>query len=144
MIKKYLLLFIIFTTLGHVNAQTIDNESEKLSDLISQWEHRDGASFISISFELTKIFLKNDSLFLEKMYNKNEVFNTWVDKLQAGVFTAYEAGNDCIEKQLYVAFYEKLKNMMLEKITLNNEEKYYTMLRRLKLKLNEISIKFID
>lgn len=138
------ILFIVLAIYG-VPAQSTFTDSSHIEELIQKWDNRDGEQFIEIGSELSKCFVENDSVFLERMSRHDKSFESWVDHLQASSFTAYEAGDDSVEQVLYSAFYNKLKELMLDKAKKwINDSKYKLMAAALIRKLNTIEIRSIE
>lgn len=139
--RQLCLLALLIICFSRVNAQ---NEKENLGKLIKKYEKSDGSLGAEISFQLAKEFIKNDTLFIQEMsYHKN-TFGDWLKNLQYETFTVYNA-EDHIDDLLYKAYYEELKKLMNERIAnLQNNVKYGDIVKRIKKKLDEIKVRFID
>lgn len=139
-IYKNIFFLLLVPSIFAQNAAKLQMET-----LIQRWDNRDGSQFIEIGFELSKFFVENDSIFLREMSKNKNTFSSWLDKLQFSSFTAYEAGDDKIEHILYTAFYNKLKELMLEraKIWINHSE-YQYMVNEIIIKLNSINVRFVE
>lgn len=140
---KKLYLIICLLIVSSVNyGQTRDEKS--LDSLITAWQHRDGAQFIELSYSISKMFIQNDTLFYRVMKKNVEAFNSWLVGLQNSVFLIREY-NDNVDKELQNAYYSKLLNMMKAKTRLlPGNYQYAALAKKIKYKLKDIKIMFVD
>ena len=86
-----------------------------IQDLIVQWRNRDGALFQELGPNLSKALVKSPRAFLRAMGNDPESFDSWTRGLEAHTFTIHESDGE-LEDELYTAYYEKLKNLMEDRL----------------------------
>lgn len=121
------------------------NENNEIKYLLKKWDKSDGEETFIIGMEISKYLIKNDSLFFKEMKNNSKGFESWLKELQSVTFTAYEAGDDEVEKILWTAYYKKLKELMMKKaLKWMNSTKYSKLAEKIAIKLNSIKIRFID
>ena len=106
--------------------------------------NRDGEGEIDISYDISKMVIENDSLFFKVMYQHKKDYKEWLDNLDNDVFTIYNA-EDNVEKILYTAYYEKLKQLMLNVTKkYKSSNKLYGMVKDLREKLKKTKITVIE
>lgn len=119
-------------------------DKKKLENLVSQWKERDGGAVAELSFELSKAFVASDTMFLDIMLANPDDFESWVAGLEDATFTVYRS-RDEVDDMLYTAYYEKLKNLMLEKCSKYVDHKRYKKLANiLRNRLGSMKIKIVD
>lgn len=138
--KYFIFIFLMFSQI--LEAQCSDKD---VAALIDQYRNRDGAQFIEVGSELSKYLVKCDSVFFRQMSYNPDVYSEWLKVIEVSTFTIFEAGNDKLEQQLYSAYYDKLKQLMIisAKKWVGND-RYKIMAEQMIKKLNEIEIRFID
>gem|GEM_PF-5978769 len=97
-----------------------------------------------MNYIISKGLVAEDSLFFKTMYTHHEAFTKWLDYLDTGTFTIYNAEDD-VDIILYTAMLSKLKELMLEKTEKYlHHPKYKKLAQKVKERLRNISIRFID
>lgn len=119
-------------------------EDSQMTQLVKKWKTRDGAQTVELSYELSKSLVSCDSLFYQVMSLERGVLSSWLDELQYGTFTIYEA-DDEVEIVLYQAYYSRLKELMIRKNHhfLQHPE-YGDIAEIIREKLEKITIRAVD
>lgn len=139
--KHLCLLALLVICFSQVKAQ---NEKENLVKLIKKYEKKDGSIGFELSIKLAREFIKNDTLFIQEMSHHKNAFEDWLNDLQYETFTVFNA-EDRVDELLYKAYYEELKRLMNDKIaSLQSNVKYSDFVKRIKKKLDDIKVRFID
>ncbi|MEE9493674.1 MAG: hypothetical protein V3W04_09900 [Gammaproteobacteria bacterium] len=81
--------------------------------LVQDWKQRDGGAVQEVGTELSKSFVQSPEAFMASMSENSKEFQDWIEGLEIHTFTIYESRTE-LEDELYLAYYEKLKTMMLE------------------------------
>lgn len=108
--------------------------------LVEDWKQRDGAAVQEVGTELSKSFVQSPEAFLASMSENSEEFRDWIDGLENHTFTIYESRTE-LDDELYLAYYEKLKSMMLEAARACKQTKYKDLAVVIEDKLNKIEIR---
>lgn len=138
-------LFVLYSLIFMSSTFTLGQDyRSNLNKIIKEWGKRDGAKEIELSYDISKKMIENDSLFFEIMSEHKKAYNSWVGNLGSDVFTVYNS-KDKIEDTLYIAYYEKLKQLMINVTAkYSPNSKYYEIVRLLRKKLETIKINLID
>ena len=110
--------------------------------LIEDWKKRDGAAFQEVGTELSKSFVQSPEAFLASMNINSKEFDDWLDGLEVHTFTIYESRSE-LDDELYQAYYEKLKSLMLQAAEACESSKYRDEARRIKNVLEKTQIRRI-
>jgi len=86
-----------------------------MNDLIARWRQRDGGAVAEVGTELSEALVKSPQAFFAMMRNDPESFDAWLRGIQHHTFTAFEA-KDELHDELYTAYYNRLKELILEAI----------------------------
>jgi len=81
--------------------------------LVEDWKRRDGAGVAEIGTALSKSLVVSPNAFLESMSANPREFEAWLDDLEHHTFTIFESRSE-IDDKLYMAYYEKLRELMVE------------------------------
>ena len=84
-------------------------------DLIVQWRRRDGAMFQEVGTRLSKALVQSPRAFLEAMAKDPDSFDSWTKGVETHTFTVYESDGE-LEDQLYTAYYQRLKELMEDRL----------------------------
>jgi len=115
-------------------------ESNTVHDLLERWRRKDGAEFIEIGQRLAKCFIKTPNEFIKAMHHDKESFTSWVNSLRENTFTIFEAADD-IDDELYTAYYERLKSMMIAEANALLDSEYRDEAATLIETLNQIKVR---
>jgi hypothetical protein len=110
--------------------------------LIDTWRQRDGAAFQEIGTELSKSFVQSPEAFLAAMSKNPKELNDWLNELGTHTFTIYESRAE-IDDELYLAFYEKLKSLMLDAAKSCKNSEYKDIAARIEDVLNKVEVRRI-
>lgn len=110
--------------------------------LIDRWKQRDGAAVQEIGTELSKSFVQSPEAFLAAMSKNPTELNAWVDGLETHTFTIYESRTE-LDDELYLAFYEKLKSLMLDAARACKNTEYQDIAIRIENALKKLEIRRI-
>ena len=80
--------------------------------LVEQWKDSDGAAFAEIGTELSKALVCAPRTFMQVMRDDTESYNSWLKGIAQHTFTIYESQGE-VEDDLYIAYYEELKQLMI-------------------------------
>ena len=83
--------------------------------LLKLWKKRDGAAGAEIGIELAKSLVLSPKAFMMSMRDEPECFEEWLDSIDH-IFTIFESSGE-VEDDLYQAYYEKLKDLMISAAT---------------------------
>ncbi len=110
--------------------------------LIEDWKRRDGAAAQEIGTELSKSFVQSPEAFLASMNENPKEFKDWLEGLGNHTFTIFEARNE-VEDELYLAYYEKLKALMLDAARSCRETKYGDLAKAVENEVNKVKVRRI-
>ncbi len=110
--------------------------------LIQAWKQRDGAAFQEVGTELSKTFVKSPEAFLSSMSENPKELQDWIDDLETHTFTIFESRSE-LEDELYVAYYEKLKSLMIDAARSCRHTKFGEIASKIEEALNKVEIKRI-
>ncbi len=110
--------------------------------LIEDWKHRDGAAFQEIGTELSKSFVQSPEAFLAAMSNNPQELQDWIDGLENHTFTIFESRSE-LEDELYLVFYEKLKDLMLDATKACKNSEHKDIAAKIEAALNKAKVKRI-
>ena len=79
--------------------------------LVERWKDRDGAAFAEVGTELSKALVRAPQAFMKVMQDDCESYDSWLNGIAQHTFTIYESSGE-VEDDLYMAYYEKLKQLM--------------------------------
>ena len=79
--------------------------------LVEQWKGRNGAILPEVGTELSKALVRAPQAFMEIMQDDCESYDSWLNSIAQHTFTIYESSGE-VEDDLYMAYYEKLKQLM--------------------------------
>ena len=82
--------------------------------LVERWKDRDGAAFAEVGIELSKAFVRAPQAFMKVMQEDRESYDSWLNGIAQHTFTIYRSSGE-VEDDLYMAYYEKLKQLMIGK-----------------------------
>lgn len=88
---------------------------EAVPKLVEQWKGRDGTAVAEVGTELSKSLIQSPKAFLTTMKKDQESFSSWLEDIRNHTFTIYEA-TDELEDDMYTAYYERLKQLMIEAV----------------------------
>jgi len=88
-------------------------ESLDVEKLLTRWRTADGASGFEIGEDLSKAAIQVPREFLRAMTASPREFDQWLRDIQYHTFTLYKS-RDALEDELYAAYYERLKQKMLD------------------------------
>lgn len=90
--------------------------------IVESWKSCDGAAVAEIGSELSKSLAQAPKAFFQAMKTDPESFESWLEGLPQHTFTIYESQSK-LDDDLYMAYYEKLKGLMIKatKSLLNSE-----------------------
>lgn len=135
------LILIVFTFTIMIFGQC---KYDSVDEIINRWDKRDGEEEYILSLKLSKNIIINDSLFFKKMKNNGKIYEEWLSNLQYTVFTIFDY-EDSVDIILKTAYYEKLKNLMLEKANkYKNNTSFGKLAIKMIKKLAKIKIRIID
>lgn len=137
-------ILLVFYCTGLSQNTEHHTDKEKILDLVNKFQNRDGAQFVELSYNLSKMLVLNDSVFFKVMFNNQDTFCSWIEGLQKGTFTVY-CYEDNVDKVLKKAMFSKLKELMqMHNNKYIENPKYKYLSKKLRQRLKDISIKFID
>lgn len=110
--------------------------------LIEDWKQRDGAAVQEIGTELSKSFVQSPEAFLVAMSKNPKELQDWIDGLGTHTFTIYESRTE-LDDELYLAFYEKLKSLMLDAARACKNTEYGEIAARIEAALNKVEVRRI-
>lgn len=113
-----------------------------IPQLIKDWKQRDGAAFQEIGTELSKSFVQSPESFLAAMSKNPKELNDWIDGLGTHTFTIYESRTE-LDDELYLAFYEKLKSLMLDAARVCKNTEHKDIAIRIEDALNKVEVRRI-
>lgn len=113
-----------------------------IAQLLERWKTRDGALVAEIGIELSKALVTSPKAFLVAMRGDQEGFKAWLDGLQHHTFTLFES-RDELDDQLYTAYYEKLRELMVKALKPLVESEYSAEAKQVITALDSTSIKRI-
>jgi hypothetical protein len=108
--------------------------------LVESWRKRDGAAFQEVGTELSKSFVQSPEVFLAAMSQNTKDFNDWLDGIEAHTFTIYESRTE-LDDELYHAYYEKLKSLMLHAAEAFESSAYSDEAKRIINALRKVEIR---
>lgn len=82
--------------------------------LVERWKDRDGAVSAEVGIELSKAFVRAPQAFMKVMRDDRKSYDSWLDGIAQHTFTIYESRGE-VEDDLYMAYYEELKQRMMHK-----------------------------
>ena len=80
--------------------------------LVEQWKDRDGVAVAEVGTELSKALVRAPRAFMQTMQGNRESYDSWLNGLAQHTFTIYESRGE-VEDDLYMAYYEELKQLMI-------------------------------
>jgi hypothetical protein len=110
--------------------------------LIEDWKRRDGAAVQEIGTELSKSFVQSPEAFLKAMSENPKELQEWIDGLETHTFTIYESRTE-LDDELYLAYYEKLKKLMIEAAKACRNTKYSEIAERIEEALSKVEVRRI-
>ena len=110
--------------------------------LIEDWKKRDGAAVQEIGTELSKSLVQSPEAFLKTMSANPSELNAWIDGLETHTFTIYESRTE-LDDELYLAFYKKLKSLMLDATRACKNTEHKEIAARIEDALNKVEIRRI-
>ncbi len=110
--------------------------------LVEDWKKRDGAAFQEVGTELSKSFVQSPEAFLSTMNKNDKEFEDWLDGIGTHTFTIYESRAE-LDDELYQAYYEKLKSLMIEAAKACENTMYGDKAKRIKEVLEKTEIRRI-
>lgn len=113
-----------------------------IPQLIEDWKRRDGAAVQEIGTELSKSFVQSPEAFLASMSENPKQLKDWIDGLENHTFTIFESRTE-LDDELYLAYYEKLKTLMLEAARACKQTKYSDLATRIEVVLSKVEIRRI-
>lgn len=120
------------------------NKNNNIDQLLKKWDSRDGAEVFTLTFNLSKSLLLNDTAFFSSMRQNENKYDEWLSKLQSFVFTIYDY-DDKIDIILHTAYYDKLKELMQEKAAKFKSDKVFgRFAEKLLKKLDCIKVEKIE
>jgi len=123
---------------------TLDEKigEKTIAQLLERWRTRDGALVAEIGIELSKALVTSPKAFLVAMRDDEEGFKAWLDGMQHHTFTLFESRGE-LDDDLYTAYYEKLRELMVKALKPLVESEYSTEAKRVIAALDSVSIKRI-
>jgi hypothetical protein len=85
-----------------------------IENLMERWRRRDGAAVTEVGYALSEAAVTSPEVFLSLMQKDPESFEAWLADLQHHTFTVHELWSGPVQQDLYTAFYERLRQLMLE------------------------------
>ena len=76
------------------------------------------------------------------MSENPKAFQDWIDDLEVHTFTIYESSTE-LDDVLYLAYYEKLKTLMLEAARASKQTEYKDQALSIEEALNQIEVRRI-
>jgi len=113
-----------------------------IAQLLQRWKTRDGALVAEIGTELSKSLVTSPMAFLSAMRDDEEGFNAWLDGMQQHTFTLFESRSE-IDDDLYTAYYEKLRELMVNAVKPLLDSEYSVEAKRVTDVLAAVSIQRI-
>lgn len=110
--------------------------------LVEDWKRRDGAAVQEVGTELSKSFIQSPEAFLASMSENPKEFQDWIEGLENHTFTIYESRTE-LDDELYIAYYEKLKTLMLEAARTCKQTQYKELAAKIEDILGKIEIRRI-
>jgi hypothetical protein len=110
--------------------------------LLERWNQRDGAAGAEVGTELSKAFVTSPLAFLKAMKENDEALESWLKDIEHHTFTMFESRGE-LEDDLYGAYYEKLKALMVEAAQQALTSEYREQARRVLDALNNVQIRRI-
>ena len=140
LLKSFVFICVICMATNLLTKQDINN----LTELIQKLSKSDGGETFELNYKISKALVANDSLFFKVMNAHQQEFQLWLDDLDTGTFTIFNAEDD-VDIILYTAMLAKLKELMLEKTDKYlNHPKYKKLAQKVKERLSNISVRSID
>lgn len=120
-----------------------DRASEsKADDLVDAWNSRDGFGVVESGTALSKFLVSAPRSFFLAMQRAPDSFESWIENLEHHTFTIFESSSD-VDDDLYMAFYEKLREKMLQQAKRHANGEFQEEARRLKEALENVNIRRI-
>ncbi|MCB2200368.1 hypothetical protein KQI63_13250 [bacterium] len=124
--------------------RSLDNRMGEISipSLVDQWNSRDGALVAEVGTEMSKAFVNSPSAFFNVLSKDIDAFNSWIDNLDHNTFTIFESNSE-EEDDLYLAYYNKLRNLMIDAANKELDTEHKVMADKLIAKLMAIDVRRI-
>jgi hypothetical protein len=107
-----LLLIFLFSISFNLKAQTC----EDIDSVINEYSQAKGLYIFDKAYDLSKMFIKNDSCFFKEMYKNETLFKKWIEDFDFQLPVEFFPQNDKVDIILNNAYCERLKEMMIEKV----------------------------
>lgn len=111
----------------------------RVPQLIENWRRRDGAAVQEIGTELSKSFVQSPESFLAAMSKNPTELDAWIDGLSTHTFTIFESRTE-LDDELYLAFYEKLKSLMIDAARACKKSEYKNVAIRIENALKRVEV----
>ena len=124
---------------GLEGSMAVDVES-----LLASWRVAYGAGVAEVGEELSKAAIQSPREFLRVMRGAPEDFDRWLKNIQNHTFTAYQS-RDELEDELYAAFYERMRQRLLDTMAAYSEDPTYGPLaQRITGMVARLKLRFIQ
>ncbi len=110
-----------------------------MPQLIENWKKHDGAAFYDVGTELSKSFVQSPEAFLSSMSANKKEFDDWLNNIGVHTFTICESRTE-LDDELYQAYYEKLKSLILQAAKACEDSQYSAEAKRIKEVLEKTEI----
>lgn len=115
-----------------------------MESLLARWRVADAAGVAEVGEELSKAAIQSPREFLRVMSDSPEEFDRWLKELQYHTLTAYQSRNQ-LEDELYGAFYERLRQRLLDTMaTYSRDPTYGPLAQRITEMVAGLKVRLIE